>query len=599
MSHALSLRSGVLVTLLYLLLALALTWPVASVCASRVPGDLGDPLLNMWILGWDLDHLTRFCAGEPLALRGFWNANIFYPTPLTLAYSEHLLPLAVQALPLYLLTHSLVLCYNLLFLSTFVLSALGAYLLARALTESPRAAFLAGLFYGFALYRIDQIGHLQVLSSQWMPFALLGLWRFAETRQTGPLIGAALALLAQGLSCGYYLFFFWPFAAAFAVWALWRHERIRDRRAWSALVLAAAATALTALPFLLPYAELRAASAILRTPGEIAMFSADLAAFGRTDRTVRLWGQLHRGPGVPIEGDLFPGLVPLVLAALACVATVRVARAARPGARLHTLLREPNTVIVSAALAAALLACGPTIRLAAHVAVPGPYALLYRLVPGFDGLRVPSRFGMLLAMFVALSAAEGTLAIAERRRGLMLAACAALFLIEGTCVPVRTSQILRERGLRKPLPLDLPAPPVYAHVQRLPREAVLIELPFGAPAYDLRAVFYSTTHWRRLVNGYSGALPAGYAARASALRGVVSQPETALRALATSGATHAIVHEHAWRVPQGEVVSAWLSAHGARRLATLDGDVLFELPAATHLKASPARLPRPGISLPR
>jgi hypothetical protein len=578
MSSAFSLRSCTFVLLLYLLLALALTWPVATTMATRVPGDLGDPLLNMWILAWDFDHLTRFASGEYGALRGFWNTNIFYPTPLTLAYSEHLLPLAVQALPVYVLSHSLVLCYNLLFLSTFVLSALGAYLLARALMQSAPAAFVAGIFYGFALYRLVHLGHLQVLSSQWMPFALLGLWRFAETRRVLPLTGAALALLAQGLSCGYYLFFFSPFAAAFAVWALWRHQRLKDVACWRGLILAALGVVLAALPFLLPYAKVRATGVIARTPQEIALYSADIAGCLRVDRSLRLWGPFHRNATAPNEGDLFPGLVPSILAVLGFALAIRAGRLRAASARWRVALGQPAVAFMVAALAATTLAFGPTIRFAGHAVLPGPYALLSRVLPGLDSLRVPARFAMLVALFVALAAAEGARALASRRRALLLLSCLALFLVECTPVPLRTNQILRDRGWRKQPPLELPAPAIYADVARLPKEAVLIELPIGAPAHDVRAVFYSTTHWRALVNGYSGAQPRDYSARAAALRDAPTRPEVAWAVLLASQATHVLNHEDAWPRPLGRPVSEWLTAHGARRVASVGSDVLFGLP---------------------
>ena len=46
---------------------------------------------------------------------------------------------------MWALTGNPILCYNLLFLSTFVLSGLGTYLFVRELTGNPRAAFVAGL----------------------------------------------------------------------------------------------------------------------------------------------------------------------------------------------------------------------------------------------------------------------------------------------------------------------------------------------------------------------------------------------------------------------------------------------------------------------
>src|SRR3954466_11713885 len=107
--------------LVYVALTVLTTWPLAAGLARDVPGDFGDPLLQMWIIAWDATHLGR----------GWWSANIFAPHPLSLAYSEHLLPQAVQAWPVYAATNNPILSYNLIFLSTFALSGLGMFLLGR------------------------------------------------------------------------------------------------------------------------------------------------------------------------------------------------------------------------------------------------------------------------------------------------------------------------------------------------------------------------------------------------------------------------------------------------------------------------------------
>ena len=62
-------------TLCYLLVALVFTWHLVRGLNRDVPWDLGDSLLNLWILGWDCDHLLRFLTGELDALKGFWNAT--------------------------------------------------------------------------------------------------------------------------------------------------------------------------------------------------------------------------------------------------------------------------------------------------------------------------------------------------------------------------------------------------------------------------------------------------------------------------------------------------------------------------------------------
>ena len=152
-------------------------------------------------------------GGHYSNLRHFFDANIFHPAPLTLAYSEHLVPQALQIFPIYALTGNPILCYNLLFLSTFVLSGLGMFLFARELTGSIAAAFIAGLLFAFAPYRVPQSSHLQVLSSQWMPFALYGFRRCSTADVSARSPAPPPLSSCQGLSCGYYLLYFSPFAA--------------------------------------------------------------------------------------------------------------------------------------------------------------------------------------------------------------------------------------------------------------------------------------------------------------------------------------------------------------------------------------------------
>lgn len=80
-------RSGTLAALAaYVLLTLALTWPLARGLARDVPADLGDPLLNTWIVVHDAQELTRALAGQSGALHAYWNPPIFFPHPLALAY---------------------------------------------------------------------------------------------------------------------------------------------------------------------------------------------------------------------------------------------------------------------------------------------------------------------------------------------------------------------------------------------------------------------------------------------------------------------------------------------------------------------------------
>src|SRR5690606_20333893 len=285
--------------------AIVMTWPLVRDLGGSLPGGLGDPLLNTWIIVWGAEHIGEMLAGDVGAFARWWNANIFHPAPLSLAYSEHLFPQALAALPIYALTGNALLAYNLVFLSTCVLSGLGMFLLVRELTGRPRAALVASLFFAFVPYRIAQAPHLQVLSVQWMPFVLYGLRRHFAAGRLRSLAGAWLALVLQQLSCGYYLLYFTPFVALYAAWEITARGRWRDRRLLGTLAAAALLDAAILWPFLAPYHQVRQLDFAPRPIGELRRFSADVFGWFTAPAANRLWGgvlDVFRKP----ENDLFP-----------------------------------------------------------------------------------------------------------------------------------------------------------------------------------------------------------------------------------------------------------------------------------------------------
>ena len=195
---------------LYFLLTVALTWPLVLHPGSRVPNDLGDSLLNMFLLAWD--------AREVPFTAHWWNLPQFYPIPGTMAFSEHLLGLSVIATPIIAATGNVLLSYNVAFFLSFPLCAIGAHLLTYQITRRHDLALVAGLAYGFAPYRMAQFAHIQVLSSYWMPFSLLGLHLFVQQPRWRYLALFAAAWYLQALACGYYLFYL---SVLVGLWLLW------------------------------------------------------------------------------------------------------------------------------------------------------------------------------------------------------------------------------------------------------------------------------------------------------------------------------------------------------------------------------------------
>jgi hypothetical protein len=636
------------VTLAYAAIAVLMTWPLAAGIARDVAWDLGDPVLNMWILAWDCEQLRGILQGHYSHLRHFFDANIFHPAPLTLAYSEHLVPQAIQIFPIYALTKNPILCYNLLFLSTFVLSGVGMFLFAREVTGSTAAAFVAGLLFGFAPYRIPQSSHLQVLSSQWMPFAMYGFRRFFESGRTRALVGATAAVVLQGLSSGYYLLYFSPFVLAYVVWEMWRKGRLRDRRTWFALIAAAAVAAVVIAPFLVPYIRASRELELSRSLSETTRLSADVYSYATASTAQRFWGERLADMFPKREGELFPGVVPLLLALVGILATARTASVHEPRttrmiiARLLSVVAVLHAVAAAATIlfrrltldawlfevrlgnvtqlllrgaiaygialylspamrtraaaymrsggffllaliAAAWLSLGPSPQvLGRPLDLASPYRFLWTYVPGLEGLRVPARFGMIVALMLAVLGALGASTVARIRHGvIVLGILAAVFLYEAGAAPFVVNGMSPVKGFATPLArLDLPrrAPLVYRAVDQLPADAVIADLPLGDADYDLRAMYYSIERWRPIVNGYSGFFPPHYGRVKVALSEVPRHPDMSVEILRELGVTHVIVHEAAYLDMEGRDTTATLRGLGATELFRDGSETLLALP---------------------
>jgi len=299
-------RAVTLAWLGYSLLAVAYTWPLAIRLSTGVAHDLGDPLLNTWILWWSGTQAVPLTAH-------WWNAPAFYPATGILAFSEHLLGLAPISAPLIVLTHQPLVGYNVALIATFVLSALGGHFLAYTITRRHDVSVVAAVAFAFAPYRLAQMPHIQTLSSYWAPVCLAALHRYDRTGRTRWAIAAAAAWFLQAMAAGYYLFFL---AVLVALWLAWFAVGRWPLRRLAIVGAAFVAAALLLAPFLLGYQTiLRDTYGLNRSIGEIRFFSADVASLLLASEDLLVWSWVHvfQRP----EASLFPGLTIVLLTGFA------------------------------------------------------------------------------------------------------------------------------------------------------------------------------------------------------------------------------------------------------------------------------------------
>jgi hypothetical protein len=414
------------------LLAVITSWPLVLHLPSRIAPDLGDPVRTSWEVAW----VGHAILHQPLHL---FDANVFYPHRLSLAFSDSLLGYGPAGL-FGTGTVAALVRYNLLFLFAWSLCFVGAYLLARELGLGRLGAAAAGAAFAYAPYRVTEAGHLHVISSGGIPLALFLLLR-GYRRGSPRLVLAGWLVTAWQVSLGFTLglqyCYLLAILAAIAALYWWRgglkHGDQAPRRA--ALATPVAGSSPTAVPRaeqggrgpLIPRRLLAVTLAGLalsgvigvyqsvpylkiahdyptakRTLKEVKTYSAGPAAWLAAPAENRVWGGVTSGMRAKVhsknEAVFFPGGLILVLAAIGLA-----------GVGGSPLTRRLRAGLAIGILVVSLLALGLGLTGAGY-----PFRLVHDYAPGWDGVRVPGRIFTLGTLFYALLAAAGVQWIVRR-----------------------------------------------------------------------------------------------------------------------------------------------------------------------------------------
>jgi hypothetical protein len=460
--------------------------------------DFGDPLFSMWRIGWVFQQLQ----GDP---RPLFDANIFHPERLTLTYSDSMLLTSLLAAPLLALGLHPVVAYNVLFVSSFVLSGLALYALVARLTGSRRAAFVSAVVFGFYPYRFEHYSHLELQMTFWMPLALLAVHRFVETAGLRYALGAAAALVAQLYSSMYYGVFLGIFVVAVGLVL----SAFRVPRASSLVrpaAIAAVVAILAALPLAGPYVAARGVKGD-RGHDAVRSYSARASDYLRAHQRSSLYGG-RLLPDPPMERALFPGVLPILLGAAALAPPLGPLRLA--------------------------YATGLLVAFDGSLGFNGLlYPYLYEWVAPVRSMRVPARFSILAGLSLAVLAGFAMRRLL-RNRGRASGALLTTIVVGAAMADVWPRLELR--------PVWREPPAVYAAI--VDPHSVLAEFPINPEvsgfADNTAFMYFSLWHWRSMVNGYSGFYPPSYEALVDEMNWFPGKK--AVDALALRGVTHLSVN---------------------------------------------------------
>ena len=449
----------------------------------------GDPALNAWVLQW----MSHALVHDPL----HWYAgNTFYPYPHPIVLADPLVSLAILNVPVRWFTANPWVGYNLLIIAAYYLSCVSGAALAETITGSRAAGIWGGIFWGFLFYRVQQIGHLQILSFQWIPAAVVCLLRFWQRPGVRTALWFVLAFVAQALISWYLAVMV---TTVVAIVALLRPTSETFRAPLlKYYALMAVAIVLCIAPFALVYragfadSTLADRGALVDTFGDAVHLADYLTPPSPTLAGARIAGTTY---GIWGENTLYIGVVPLMLAAVGLFSRRRWALA--------------GAALVGVGYVLALGYVSPSLG----ISLPLHYAA--RLVPAVAGLRATQRFSLVLYAGILVLSSLGLARLisrwSARVQAAATAAVCAVFLLEVFPVTLPISAA-HEYG---------PSAPdrFIAQYQRTrPQPLVVLHLPvyYFQQAYAVEEATYmvdSTWHWAKVLNGFSGGEPLAFMER--------------------------------------------------------------------------------------
>ena len=567
-------RKNLLVLGLFIVLTAIFTYPKLF-CISTCVKDSGDPLLNAWILAWDV----RTLLSNPLSV---FDTNMFYPHQNTLAYSESQFSNALLALPIYVTTKNPILAHNFVYLFSFVMSGFGMYLLVNHLTKNIAAGVMAGIIFAFVPYRFSHF-QIQMLATQWMPLALLYLDRAVHRQKWSSFLLFGLFYNLTILASYYYAMFFTVALIVLGLAYLLIFKRhILTKNFLMPFFFIVFITVIINVPLAKPYFEL-ADLGLVRSKETTELFKITFSDLLITAPENLLYGKLGETlrNSYWSEHVAFPGFIALGLAVFAIVSAVQPRTVWFVKSKPET--RKMVFAYTAVLLISFLLAMGASYDVPfTNLTIPLPFGWLFDHVPGFKGLRTPSRFIIITLMMLAILSGYGFAQLQPHIHKQKHVYAASILLtifiaIEYLSIPI-------------PFYAQAPSeiPEIYTWLQKIDTDEAIIELPFpatvdGNPDFGRLAgiegwrLYYATYHWMPMVNGYSGFLPYG---QDQIIADMLDFPDAkSIRRLNELGVRYVIVHQDQFDEHQKQQFEEYIDQYtdDLHQVAAYGDDLALEL----------------------
>ena len=478
MSHRSLWNSGSRTFLIYFLLTILLTWPLALHFTTCLPHGSGDVWQNLWTFWWWKKALIDLHQSP------YETLYMFFPYGTPLIFHDHSAFNMIVSLPINIIFGP-VAAYNFAIFLGFSMSGWGAYLLARELTGDARGAFIAGLIFAFFPHHFEQtLEHPHLATIQFLPLIALYTIRVLRLGRWQDAVFLGIVFGLNEISMLYYGVFALLFVPVIVLLELFFNSKATRPYIVNLFVrlgIAGVVAALVMAPFVWPLMrEMAAGTPFLKVPENKGVDLVFLflpsdhhpilgfltEAYYRSHRSYTAVGFLS-----------YVGYTPLLLS-LAALPMVKKERQV-----VAWILIGLGFLILS--LGAHPFVGGEQIRMTF------PHAF-FESIPLLRTLRVANRFIVMTMLAIAVLSAWG-LARLDRKRSWIFQVAVILILFEYLWLPYPTQPVIFS--------------PYFETLATDPEAGAVLDIPFAADWRSQINLAYQTVHGRPIADGYTAAVP--------------------------------------------------------------------------------------------
>ena len=486
----------VIVIAAYTVLTVLLTYPVAFTLGTHIPG-LGDAFQWMNALWY-----TNFALSHPDITTLTHNNMIFYPTgiptmPFPSAFNQII---ALILLPIF----QIQVIYSLVWLLTFVLAALGAFLLVRYLTQNDYAAFISGIIFAFTPYHFAHgMGHISAITIQWIPFCALFFMKVYREGGLKNCFFAAFFYILVAMSDLQYMVYTGLFIAILFLYehflCLQKNKRLIfdcHRPIFIKYLIIGVVAFSVIVPFMVT--EINVATSennfLIPNQTDIRTYSTNLQSFFLPSIYHPVYGKIvlpvyRKFTGNFSETTTYIGYSVLILSVFALYAR-----------RKDTTVRFWGII----ALLFSLFSLGPVLHYGnktvlpfLNVSPPMPYVILQSVVPFIENSRTPGRLFIIAALAFSVLAGYGCNELLKRynsKKTIIILLVGAIIIFEYLTIPVPITTVDQ--------------PDFYKQIGSDPGKFALMEIPITANyTAGVQIIYYQTIHGKPVVGGQAARAP--------------------------------------------------------------------------------------------